>query len=99
MSGRNPFRVTTERPCRNVVVLRLAGDLGEAEVPGLWDLLKYRLCSSLRTVVLDLTEVSSLNESRVRLLGTAKKHAALNGIRLLVHGDNIVVHQAIGSPS
>jgi len=89
------LRLTVTRPDHRpgTVVVHAAGDLDAGTAPALRELLWPRLNCAARTVVLDLSQLTFLSVSAVRVLNEARLHAHTRQIDLrLVSGVRCVDH-------
>ncbi|MEU4674821.1 STAS domain-containing protein [Amycolatopsis sp. NPDC023774] len=95
--GVEPLRLSVERPDRDLVMVRVAGDLDAASAPRLRELLDARLRSTVRAVVLDLSAVTFLGTAGLRALERAHLLASELGVRFAVHaGEARQVRRALG---
>ncbi|KAA5834638.1 STAS domain-containing protein [Saccharopolyspora hirsuta] len=79
------LRLAVEWPASGVVVVRIGGEIDLATVPRLTELIRQRLtAAALRTVVLDLSEVSFASSAAVELLLHVQRRAEHRGVGLLV---------------
>ncbi|MDA3630981.1 STAS domain-containing protein [Saccharopolyspora oryzae] len=79
------LRLAVEWPAPGVVVVRIGGEIDLATVPRLTELIRQRLtAASLRSVVLDLSEVSFASSAAVELLLHVQRRAEHRGVGLWV---------------
>ncbi|MEW2505914.1 MULTISPECIES: STAS domain-containing protein [unclassified Amycolatopsis] len=95
--GVEPLRLSVERPDRDLVMVRVAGDLDAASAPRLRELLDARLRSTVRAVLLDISGVTFLGAAGLRALERAHLLASELGVRFAVHvGEARQVRRAMG---
>lgn len=79
------LRLAVEWPAPGVVVVRIGGEIDLATVPRLTELIRQRLtAATLRSVVLDLSEVSFASSAAVELLLHVQRRADHRGVGLWV---------------
>ncbi|WP_229680164.1 STAS domain-containing protein [Saccharopolyspora thermophila] len=79
------LRLAVEWPACGVVVVRIGGEVDLSTVPRLAELIRQRLtAAALRSVVLDLSEVTFASSAAVELLLHVQRRAEHRGIRLFV---------------
>lgn len=74
-----PFGVRIVRPTRTATVVEVSGDLGLATVRHFLDVVEPRLASVVRTLVVDLSEVTFLDAAGLRALRRCLRRAAATG--------------------
>ncbi|MFE6616395.1 STAS domain-containing protein [Amycolatopsis sp. NPDC057786] len=85
------LRLTVTRPDPTTAVIEVEGELVAATAPRLAHLLGPRLTSTLRTVVIDLSAVTFLDSTGLRVLVHARHQAAVTGRTLeLITGPGAV---------
>ncbi|WIX75557.1 STAS domain-containing protein [Amycolatopsis carbonis] len=95
--GVEPLRLSVERPDRDLVMVRVAGDLDAVSAPRLRELLDARLRSAVRAVLLDISAVTFLGTAGLRALERAHLLASELGVRFTVHaGEARQVRRAMG---
>lgn len=72
-------RMWLQRPTSDTTVVHVTGDLDMLHAPRLDALLAPRLTSTLRMLVVDLSQVTFLGVDALRLLATAHHHAESQG--------------------
>ncbi|MFJ8915920.1 STAS domain-containing protein [Amycolatopsis sp. NPDC102389] len=85
------FRLAVIRPTPTTAVIEVAGELDVATAPRLAHLLGPRLASALRTVVIDLSAVTSLDAAGLSVLAHAHHQAAITGraLKLITGPDRV----------
>ncbi|MEV0074468.1 STAS domain-containing protein [Amycolatopsis sp. NPDC050768] len=95
--GVEPLRLSVERPDRDLVIVRVAGDLDAASAPRLRELLDARLRSAVPAVLLDISTVTFLGTAGLSTLERAHLLASERGVRFTVHvGEARQVRRALG---
>jgi anti-anti-sigma factor len=92
MGSETPFSIRVES--RNGIArLALGGELDLATAPALNDHLAVTEQDSVRTILLDLRDVTFVDSSGLRVFMQARQRAELNGHRLVIVGANPTTRQ------
>lgn len=91
---RPDLRTRLSRPCDGAVAVHVLGDVDTATAHRLQDLLRHRLASTARAVVLDLSAVDFLGVRGLKVIAHARHRAAVRGKTLAVTGTSPCVLRA-----
>lgn len=91
---RPDLRTRLSRPCDGAVAVHVLGDVDTATAHRLQDLLRHRLASTARAVVLDLSAVDFLGVRGLTVIAHARHRAAVRGKTLAVTGTSPCVLRA-----
>lgn len=89
------FDLRVHYPARDTAVLTAGGEVDDASLPRLTEILQQRLASRVVLIVVDLTAVEFLSISGTQSLGNAARRARARGITLRVVTGTHAVRRAV----
>lgn len=89
------FALRSWRPTTTSVLVKVAGDLDSTTAPRLHELLASRPSSTIKTVILDLSELSFLSVVGLELLAHARMRATARGMAVCIVDGPVCVDRAL----